>query len=86
MFNCATYGNGEGVINTCVPIIYENTELTADPFVDGANRNFSLNNTVGAGAALRGNSSDPYAQSSNADIGAVQHQDSFSGTTSGGWS
>ena len=54
--------------------------LTGDPFTDGANGDFSLNNVAGAGAALRATgfpSSYPGGLTTNyADVGAAQHQDS----------
>lgn len=59
--------------------------LTGDPFVDGPNGNFALNNTAGAGAACRAAGS-PGAfvgglTTSYLDIGAAQHQDSGGGST-----
>ena len=61
--------------------------LSADPFTDAANDDFSLNNTAGGGAAcraaafpgaFRGSATTAYK-----DGGAVQHQDAGGG--SGGW-
>jgi len=49
--------------------------LTADPFVDAANLDFRLNNLEGGGALLRAAGIDTYGQTSEIDIGAVQHED-----------
>lgn len=48
--------------------------LTANPCVDPANGDFSLNNTAGGGALVRAAGFPSYL-----DIGAVQHQDSGGG-------
>jgi hypothetical protein len=61
--------------------------LSASPFTDPANGNFSLNNTAGGGAAMRGlgygtlPTNFGYSGSSVGypDVGAIQHQDSGGG-------
>lgn len=54
--------------------------LTADPFVDKANFDMSLNNTAGGGALLRGalhgNTLPGSSVSGYADVGGLQHVDS----------
>lgn len=44
--------------------------LTGNPFTNGGSNNFALNNTAGAGAAVRGAGNPSYL-----DGGALQHQD-----------
>jgi hypothetical protein len=59
--------------------------LTADPFTDAANRDFSLNNTAGGGAACRGAGRGTFPPSDPTvgypDIGAAQSQSSGSSNT-----
>lgn len=53
--------------------------LTASPFTDPANGDFSLNDDPGGGALLKGKGYPgtlPYGGTGYADIGALQHQDS----------
>jgi hypothetical protein len=79
---------------------YTNTRditLSADPFVDAANGNFSPNNAPGGGALLRGAAIPPNwpgaAIANHRDMGPVQHEDAggssgalmLSGGLSGGF-
>ncbi|AMV28810.1 hypothetical protein VT84_30735 [Gemmata sp. SH-PL17] len=60
--------------------------LTADPFVNRAARDFTLNNTAGGGALLRGKgfpTAFPSGLTNNRDVGALQHADSGGGTVGG---
>ncbi len=51
---CAHYGNTSGAVEGSNTIQDRCITLTGNPFVDAANDDFSLNNTAGAGAALKG--------------------------------
>jgi len=53
--------------------------LTADPFTDGDNGDFSLNTAAGGGALCRAAGIDPAGQTGYIDIGAVQHEDAGGG-------
>jgi hypothetical protein len=73
--NCATYNNGSsitGAFNNLNPIAY-----TASAFTNAAGGDFSLNNTAGGGAALRGMGAPgpfPGGMTGYADVGALQSQ------------
>jgi hypothetical protein len=73
LINCATRvgasGRTYGTPNCDVGPI----TLTADPFINAAALDFSLNNTAGGGALLRAAGISPYGQTGFIDIGAVQH-------------
>ncbi len=62
-----------------------NVVLTADPFTDENGGDYTLNNTAGGGAAVRGvgypTSVPPGTMLAYPDGGALQHQDAGSGTT-----
>lgn len=69
-----------------IPASNGDVTLTGNPFTDAANRDFSLNNTAGAGAACRAAGYPgvfPSLSSTTGylDIGAVQHQDSGGGSS-----
>lgn len=81
VIKCATYNNTAGAFNTTPVWAYGNITLTGDPFTNAAGGIFSLNNTAGAGADVRGVALGTYGQTSYGDIGALQHQDSASGGT-----
>ncbi len=54
--------------------------LTADPYTDAANDDYSLNNTAGGGADVRAAGSFGAGEVANfVDIGAMQHEDSGGG-------
>lgn len=82
VYNCATNNNSSGATNNITnrsPIT-----LSGVPFTNAAGGDFSLDNTSGEGAALRGLSlpaSKPGLSSTLVykDVGAVQHQDSGGG-------
>lgn len=89
----AHYGNTGGFTNNVNGSFVTGTvALSADPYVDGANGNWSLNNTAGGGALLRqaGIGAVPpsttyYSSGASSlsypDIGAVQHQATGGGGT-----
>lgn len=81
-YNNAFYGNGTARSGNNAGI--GDVTLTGNPFVDAPNRNFALNNTAGAGAALRGVGFPGTLDTSTgySDIGPYQHQDPASG---GAW-
>lgn len=88
-WNNADYGNVDGAFTNGIPAWFQGHKtLTADPFVDGANGNFALNNTAGGGAECRGmgigmfhlsgtpaNGEGPYSDTTESypDIGPTQH-------------
>lgn len=79
MFNCGYYNNGTNVA-TALPVNNQGGVLgTGSFFTNAASADFSLNNTAGAGAALRGVGFPalfPRGLTANYhDIGAAQHQD-----------
>lgn len=79
LLNCAGGSNTSGnYSSTNLTHVLNFVSLSGDPFTNAGGGDFSLNNTAGAGAALRG-ISFTYPRStttSYADIGAAQHQDS----------
>lgn len=85
LVNCAGYSNGSGHYSTAEftnTMVESFQTLAADPFVNAASNDFSLNNTggspcraAGSPASLPGTSTLNYL-----DIGAVQHQDSGGGS------
>jgi hypothetical protein len=81
-FRSNTSGETSGVADATGTVT-----LTADPFTDAANRDFSLNDTAGGGAACRGAGRGTFPPSDPTvgypDIGAAQHQDA--GGSSGGF-
>lgn len=79
---CAAYSNTAGNVSNALQFNDGFVTLSADPFTNAASGDFSLNNTSGGGAALRGIGLDPYGQTGYQDIGAVQHGDPAS---SGGY-
>lgn len=78
LVNFATRSNTSGAIQNAVTNPINSIALSADPYTNAAGGNFSLNNTAGGGALLRGlqrtTPSDP--ASTFLDIGMYQHQDS----------
>lgn len=88
LLNCAGGSNTSGNYNaTNLPNVDNFQALTANPFTNAASGDFSLNNTAGGGAALRG-AGFPGAMprgttTGYADIGALQHQDSGGGGSGG---
>jgi hypothetical protein len=82
--NCAFRSNTSGETSGIVDATGSVT-LTAAPFTDAANRDFSLNNTAGGGAACRGTGRGTFPPSDPTvgypDIGAAQSQSSGSGNT-----
>lgn len=85
LYNCAGGGNGGSNVSGTIPSYcqYGFATLTASPFTNAGNGDFSLNNTASAGAACRaaGYPSSFYGLSTNSytDIGAAQHQDAGGG-------
>jgi hypothetical protein len=82
LLRCADYNNTQGRFSTVkagtlVDDIDE-INLTADPFIDAANGDFSLNNNAGGGAMLR-NSTGIYLPGNTTksfhDVGCSQHED-----------
>jgi hypothetical protein len=73
-YNCTTdtqYGDNE---------VLHKISLTADPYTDAANDDYSLNNTAGGGADCRAVSIFGAGQITNyRDIGALQHEDTGGG-------
>lgn len=78
LFDCATHNNTSGATNTA-PFILGNTALSGDPFENQAGDDFRPNNTAGAGAVLRAGAIGVPGQTTNLDIGAVQHEDPAGG-------
>lgn len=77
----AFYNNTAGPRNQ-VPIGGNDITLTGDPFTDGAALDFSLNNTAGAGAALKAAGFPGVLQAGGTgylDVGVLQHQDPAGG-------
>jgi hypothetical protein len=82
ILNCAFYSNTSGSTNGSTDATGSIT-LSVSPFVDAANGDFSLNDTDGGGADLRGTGIGTFQQTSGysdtttsyPDIGAVQHQE-----------
>jgi len=77
LINCGHYSPSyDRLSGTDAPLIDDNPiTLTADPFTDAANGDFSLNNDPGGGALCRAAGLGPYGQTSYRDVGAVQHAD-----------
>ena len=76
LVNFAHYNNTSGAINGARKIEIGTIALTADPFVDAANRDFRLNKVAGGGVLLRG-IAHPAIDGNwtdYSDIGAVQHR------------
>jgi len=78
IINCAVPAAGaSGIANTLgnfdeTPMYQSNLlELTVDPFVDGANGDFRLNQTAGGGLVLRAAGLGVFGQQNNVDVGAV---------------
>lgn len=75
-YNCTS----GGIQGSSVWAHYEApTELTADPFVDAANDDFSLNSVSGGGQILRGSGLSMPLQNDYKDVGGLQHLDSGGG-------
>lgn len=75
LISCAGYGNTSGRFNTVPPIMdLLSVTLTGDPFMDGANDDFRLNDIDGAGALCRSKGINPVDQIGNIDLGAVQYK------------
>lgn len=87
LVNCATYNNTSGAVSTNVTAASQIglITLTGDPFTNAAGLDFSLNNTAGAGAAVRA-AGIPTATGTYAlpgglstptypDVGAARHPD-----------
>lgn len=87
LINCAYKSNSSGNVDTTNITTPEmgSILLTVDPFVDSANGDFSINNTAGGGAGLRGTAyptnlpgtSNPFRR----DIGTIQHVDPSGSST-----
>lgn len=73
LVNCASNGNWTNRVSDVVAIDHDAITLTADPFTDAANDDFSLNDVAGGGALLRAAGLSTYGQTGYADVGAVQH-------------
>lgn len=54
ILNCAFRNNTSAAIDSAVPNIVSQVNLSGDPFADAANDDFALDNTSGEGAACRG--------------------------------
>lgn len=80
--NCAAGNNTAGNFSNCLE--EGSITLTADPFTDAANDDFSLNSAAGGGALLRAagirwGDGLVYDQANYLDVGALQHQDAGGG-------
>lgn len=75
----AHYNPTSGRTNTTPMQDYGAITLTAAPFVDAANYDFTPNSTAGGGALLRAAGWSVWGHSGYDDVGAVQHQDSGGG-------
>jgi len=78
LLNCAVYNNTTHVSGTPWANVGLIT-LSADPYANQAGGDFSPNNTAGGGAAVRADGIGCYGQTTNEDIGAVQHADPAAG-------
>jgi len=78
LWDCATHLNTTSPVNV-TPFINGNTELSGDPFENQGADDFRPNNTAGAGAVLRAGAIGVPGQTTNLDIGAVQHEDPAGG-------
>lgn len=82
---CATYNNTSGAFQNIDSSMQLNcVTLSGDPFTNAASNDFSIDNTSGEGAALRGigiRLSPSISSTDYTDIGGVQHQDSGGGGT-----
>lgn len=77
----AYYNNTSGALNNYTAGASDVT-MTADPFTNGASLDFSLNNTAGGGALLKGTGFPGTALTGGTgyiDIGPIQHQGSGGG-------
>lgn len=74
LVNCADYNNTAGRTSGTPLADISPINLTGDPFTNAASGDFSLNNTAGAGAALRAAGIQVAEQTGYQDVGAVQHQ------------
>lgn len=81
LLNCAGYNNTSGNVNNSSAMFMNLNfvTLTGDPFVNAGADNFTLNNTAGAGAALRDAGVDVYGLTDYNDVGACGHQDTGGG-------
>lgn len=77
----ATRSNTSGAIQFAVANPINSIALSADPYVNAAGNDFSLNTTSGGGALLRGlqRTSPGDSASTFLDVGMYQHQDSGGG-------
>lgn len=88
LYNCAGYNNGTALVNASIFPAAQQIgliTLTADPFTNAGSSDFSLNNTSGGGAAVRGAgipalSAGLYgfpglSTNDYPDVGGVQHAD-----------
>lgn len=77
--NNAFRANTSGKYENTPRLILGEVVPTSDPFTNSATDDFSLNNTAGGGAELRGAGVPVHGQTDNRDIGAVQHADPAGG-------
>lgn len=79
------YGNNPGGNRINVPTLTGDVTLTANPFTNPGSNDFSLNNTAGGGAALRGTSFPGPTNFGTGfmDSGALQTQTTLSGGSFG---
>lgn len=85
LVNFATRSNTSGAIQNAIVNAVNSIALSADPYTNAASNDFSLNNTSGGGALLRGLQRTCPGDSaiSYLDAGAYQHQDSGGGSSGG---
>lgn len=81
VLNCAFGSNTSGNTETTFNFIKDSITLTADPFTDNANDDYSLNNTAGGGALLRAGATNWVGdyQTQYNDVGAMGHEDPAGG-------
>jgi len=76
--NCAFGSNTAGAREFAPSFEVGGITLTADPFTDNANDDYTINNTAGGGALLRAESTNWLGdyQTTNQDVGPIQHTES----------
>ena len=83
------FNNGSGAIFN-IPTGVHEVFMSSSPFTSAGTNNFTLNNTAGAGALLRGSGNPGVLNyvigTGYSDIGVYQHQDAGSGVTVSGGS
>lgn len=79
IWDCSFYNNTSGSIEYAQGI-QETISITGDPFVNAPADDYSLNNTTGAGAELRGILGIP-AMPVRLDVGGDQHADPAGGVS-----